>query len=112
MTTTKRYDFRVLQKGELWSAEVIRRASSEKVVVSTSKDGFATETEAQTWAVAEIALLLKKYKEKDRARSEKRKQVKMEQALIEKDRGEERPLREKSKWDLIKKATKESDASR
>jgi len=107
MTTTKRYDFRLLQKDDLWSAEIVRRVSVEKMVVSKHQDGFATEADAQTWATNEIAQFLKKYKEKNKVRSEKRKQNKIEQALLEKDKSAEKPVRVKSKWDLIKTSTKE-----
>lgn len=108
MTKTKKYDFRLTQKNNLWSAEIIRRASSEKTVVSKHQDGFATEAEAHAWATAEIAAFLKKHGEKDKERSEKRKQAKIEQALLEKEQSAEKPVRVKSKWDLIKKSTKES----
>ncbi len=109
MTTAKKYDFRLLQEDNLWVAEIIRRASSDTTVVSKRQDGFTTEAEAQAWAKSEITAFLKKYSEKDKARSEKRKQAKIELALIESDKVEEKPVREKSKWDLIKKSTKESD---
>ncbi len=109
MTIAKKYDFRLLQEDNLWAAEIIRRASSDTTVVSKRQDGFATEVEAQTWATNEIVAFLKKYSEKDKVRSEKRKQAKIELALLESDKVEEKPVREKSKWDLIKKSTKESE---
>lgn len=111
MTTAKKYDFRLIQEDNLWAAEIIRRASSDKTVVSKRQDGFATEAEAQAWAKSETAAFLKKYSEKDKVRSDKRKQAKIELALMESEKVEEKPLREKSKWDLIKKSTKESEES-
>ena len=109
MATTKKYDFRLLQKDSVWSAEIVRRVSAEKMVVSKHQDGFVTEADAEVWATNEIALFLKKYKEKDKERSEKRKQNKIAQAELEKEKSADKPVRIKSKWDLIKKSTKEAE---
>lgn len=58
MTQSKKYDYRVTQDKKTWTAEIIRRASSKKSVVSKSQDGFATEAEAKAWGEAELKSFL------------------------------------------------------
>ena len=60
MSTNKRYNSQV-RKDEtsgLWRAEILRRASSKRNVVSKTQDGFATEDEANKWAEAELVEFL------------------------------------------------------
>ena len=60
MSTNKRYNSQV-RKDEtsgLWRAEILRRASSKRNVVSKTQDGFATEEEANKWAEAELVEFL------------------------------------------------------
>lgn len=45
-----KYQTRVTQTDSTWTAEITRKVNVKKVAVSTSKNGFATETEAQAWA--------------------------------------------------------------
>jgi len=58
MTTNKKYDFRAVQNKSDWTAEITRRASSKKTIVSKSQDGFATEAEAKAWGETELASFL------------------------------------------------------
>lgn len=60
MKQSKKYDYRVLQDNDAWTAEVIRRVTSRVTVVSKGKGGFATEAEAQAWGQAEVEAFLKK----------------------------------------------------
>ena len=59
MKQSKKYDFHVIHDGASWSAEIVRRVSTKKMVVSKRQDGFATEEEAQIWGKAEAETLLK-----------------------------------------------------
>lgn len=60
MSTNKRYDFRVSadETSGLWRAEILRRATSKRSVVSKMQDGFATEEEASQWAESTLAEFL------------------------------------------------------
>ena len=60
MKKSKKYEYRVMQDNDTWSAEIIRRVTSRVTVVSKEKEGFATEAEAQAWGQAEVETFLKK----------------------------------------------------
>ena len=59
MSASKKYSYRTVQDNSGWSVEIIRRASSKKSVMSTTQDGFATETEAREWGEKEVVIFLK-----------------------------------------------------
>ena len=75
MKQSKKYDYRVLQDNDAWTAEVIRRVTSRVTVVSKGQGGFATEAEAQAWGQAEVEAFLKKT---NIGESEKRRAKEME----------------------------------
>ena len=54
MTATKKYDYRITQDDEQWVAEITRRATAKKTLVSKRQAGFATEAEAEQWGEALI----------------------------------------------------------
>lgn len=60
MSTNKRYKTLVSadETSGLWRAEILRRASSKRNVVSKMQEGFATEVEANEWAEKELAVFL------------------------------------------------------
>ena len=60
MSTNKRYNSNVSkdENSGLWRAEILRRASSKRSVVSKMQEGFATEEEANKWAEATLAEFL------------------------------------------------------
>jgi len=60
MRKSKQYDVRVIQDKTGWMAEIIRRVTTKKTVVSTSQDGFSTESEAQEWGQGEVKTFLQK----------------------------------------------------
>lgn len=55
---THKYDFRVIQVADSWKAEITRRATAKKTVVSKQQDGFASEEEAREWGERELKALL------------------------------------------------------
>jgi len=59
MTKSKQYDIRVSQDNTGWTAEVIRRVTSKKTIVSKRQDGFATESDAHDWGQGEVKLFLR-----------------------------------------------------
>ncbi|GIU19582.1 DUF3622 domain-containing protein [Shewanella sp. MBTL60-007] len=75
MTQTKKYDFRVVADGATWTAQITRRQTARKIVVSKSKQGFATEAEAQAWGETELKSflenLIKRNERKAKAREER-----------------------------------------
>ncbi|MCK4705558.1 MAG: DUF3622 domain-containing protein [Gammaproteobacteria bacterium] len=60
MKQSKKYDYRVVQNNDAWTAEITRRVTSRVTVVSKDKGGFTTEAEAQAWGQAEVETFLKK----------------------------------------------------
>ncbi|MDO8271578.1 MAG: DUF3622 domain-containing protein [Gammaproteobacteria bacterium] len=84
MAASKKYESRVIasvasegvaQQGvtKEWSAEIIRRATATKTVVSKAQGGFTTEAEAQTWAERELAVFLElNERNKIKSRNKKR----------------------------------------
>jgi len=73
MTKGKKYGCRIVKDGSIWNAEIIRRITSKKTVVSKSQGGFTTESEAQEWGNKELEIFSMKLKEQNKLRSELRK---------------------------------------
>lgn len=73
MTQRKKYDFCISQTKDTWNAEIIRRASAKKTVVTKTQDGFKTEVEATKWAEGELLLFTAKQSAQNKRRAEKRK---------------------------------------
>jgi len=73
MTKGKKFDFRVVPGKDGWSAEIIRRASRQKMVVSKRQDGFASEAEAQVWGEKELQVFSQNQNARNKKRAETRK---------------------------------------
>ena len=50
MANSKKYSYQLEQTDALWTAQIIRKASSKLFIVSKEQVGFATEAEAKEWA--------------------------------------------------------------
>ncbi len=72
MANSKKYSSRILKSESGWQAEILRRMTSKKQVVTKSKDGFASEAEAQTWAETELKAFLERLSEQSKERAAKR----------------------------------------
>ena len=59
MTQSKKYDCQVVQDNTGWSANIIRRVTSKKTVLTKSQSGFSSEAEAQDWGQKEVKSFLK-----------------------------------------------------
>ena len=59
MAKSKKYTYRLVQDNGSWTAEVVRRVTSKKSVVTKSQNGFATDDDAQAWGQAEVKSLVK-----------------------------------------------------
>lgn len=73
---SKKYTYQLVKAKAGWTAEILRRVTSKKTLVTKSQAGFASEAEAQTWAEAEVKVFLKNVNlskgKKRRAREQKR----------------------------------------
>lgn len=76
MKQSKKYDCRVVQDNDSWTAEITRRVTSRVTVVSKGKGGFATEAEALAWGQSEVKAFLKKT---NLGEQEKRREKKIEE---------------------------------
>ena len=72
MAKAKKYDYRIVQGDTDWSAEITRRASSKKTVVSKSQGGFASESEAKKWGEQALESFLESLAERNKRRSSQR----------------------------------------
>lgn len=71
MTQSKKYDYAVEYQENGWNAQIKRRVSSKKSVISRQQDGFSSETEAEAWGKEQLAKFLLNQKEKNKRRSAK-----------------------------------------
>jgi hypothetical protein len=72
MGKSRKYSTRVLQSESGWVAEILRRMTSKKQVVTKQKDGFTTEAEAQAWADTELQAFLERLSEQSKQRAVRR----------------------------------------
>ena len=72
MAKSKKYSSRVLKTESGWQAAVLRRMTSKKQVVTKSKDGFATEEEANNWAESELNAFLERLSLQSKERAAQR----------------------------------------
>ena len=68
MAKGKKYDFNLVLVDGSWTAEIIRKITSKKTVVSKSQAGFASEAEAQVWAETELKGFLQNQIERNERR--------------------------------------------
>ena len=59
MAKSKKYTCRLVQETDAWAAEIVRRVTSKKSVVTKRQDGFATDDEAEAWGLNEVKILVK-----------------------------------------------------
>lgn len=60
MKKSKQYEIRIVQDDASWVAELIRRVTTKKTVVTKRQDGFATESDAQAWGQGEVKAFTQK----------------------------------------------------
>lgn len=72
MAQTKKYDIRLIEQESGWRAEITRRASAKRTVVSKSQDGFDTEEAAKAWAETELKAFLETLQARNKRDSKKR----------------------------------------
>ncbi|ORU94915.1 MAG: pressure-regulated protein [Cycloclasticus sp. symbiont of Poecilosclerida sp. M] len=72
MSQGKKHNIEISKEGSKWKADIIRRASAKKNVVSKTQDSFKTKKEASAWAEEQLALFLAQQSEQNKRRAEKR----------------------------------------
>jgi len=60
MNKSKQYEIRIVQDDTGWIAEIIRRVTTKKTVVTKSQGEFTTESDAQAWGQGEVKALTRK----------------------------------------------------
>ncbi len=72
MAKSKKYDCTVVQQDSQWTAQIVRRITSTKTLVSKSESGFATEAEALAWGQKELKGFLQTLDARNKRRSKPR----------------------------------------
>ncbi len=68
-----RFDYRLVEKNNHWTAEITRKLTSQKIHVTKKKDDFITEKEADEWGRTELKRLVSKLNERRRLLKESKK---------------------------------------
>lgn len=50
MSTSKKFDIRLLEENGQWTAQITRRKTAKQTIVSKSETGFESEEKAKVWA--------------------------------------------------------------
>jgi hypothetical protein len=66
---SNKYNIRVVQDNTTWTAEITRRVTSKKILISKSQNGFKTESEAKDWGKKELSVFLNKQNERNKRHS-------------------------------------------
>lgn len=90
MAKGKKFDFRVVQDGTSWTAEIVRQVTSRKTAVSKSQTGFTSESDAQEWGEKELKVFLENLVERNKRRNAQREEVRAEAARREEVRNQQR----------------------
>ncbi|QYK01959.1 DUF3622 domain-containing protein [Shewanella psychrotolerans] len=88
MTQQKKYGLRVIEAEGTWTAQVTRRMTARKTVVSKSQKGFATEAEANEWGNKALQQIVENLMVRNERRAKQR--AERDQALAEKDAAAEK----------------------
>jgi len=72
MSISKKYDFQIFAEKDTWRADIVRRASAKKSIVSKTQAGFKSEAEAVEWAEKELGLFLQKQSARNKRQADKR----------------------------------------
>lgn len=72
MAQEKKFDYKVIQDGEKWHAEITRRVSARKTSVSKRKKGFESQEAAEQWGKEQLEVFLQNLQERNKRKAEKR----------------------------------------
>ena len=87
MAQTNKFEFQVMQDGDVWNATITRRVSARRTSVSKQKKGFSSEALATEWAKETLAQFLENLQEGNKRKADKRivRNDLAEKAKIEKE---------------------------
>ncbi|MGR5095143.1 DUF3622 domain-containing protein [Vibrio maritimus] len=72
MSENKKFTFRLTEKRNGWSAEIIRQVTSRRTVVSKREMGFESQELAQAWAEKELAGFIENQAKRNERKAEAR----------------------------------------
>ena len=72
MAKSKKFDYRITQEKSSWRAEITRRVTSKKTIVSKSQTGFTSEADAEQWGRQELESFLHSLKNRNKRHSTQR----------------------------------------
>ncbi|WOH39228.1 DUF3622 domain-containing protein [Thalassotalea fonticola] len=73
MAKSQKYSVSVVEQNDsTWCAKIERQITSKKKVVSKQQDGFASESEATTWAEQELATFISAQQTSNKRHGEQR----------------------------------------
>lgn len=72
MAQENKFDYCIKQNDTKWDAEITRRVSARRTIVSKQKKGFETQDLAQQWAKEKLADFLKNLQLGNKRKAEKR----------------------------------------
>ncbi len=78
MAKGKKYEFRVKQENAGWTAEIIRKVTAKRTIVSKRQKGFLSESEAQEWGESELKTILQSVHERNLQRAQQQEQKSVE----------------------------------
>ena len=65
-----KFNYRIVQDENSWTAEIIRKVTAKKTVVTTKQSDFVSEEEAETWAKKKLLSFVKELNEKRQQQKE------------------------------------------
>lgn len=78
MAKGKKYEFHVKQENTGWTAEIIRKVTAKRTIVSKCQKGFSSESEAQEWGESELKTILQSVHERNLQRAQQQEQKSVE----------------------------------
>ena len=72
MAQQNKFDYRIQQDGDKWSAEIIRRVTARRTSVSKRKKGFETQELAEQWSKNQLVDFLENLQAGNKRKAEKR----------------------------------------
>ena len=78
MAKGKKYEFHVKQENTGWTAEIIRKVTAKRTIVSKRQKGFSSESEAQAWGESELKTILQSVHERNLQRTQHHEQKPVE----------------------------------
>lgn len=72
MAQENKFDYRIKQDGNQWSAEITRRVSARRNTVSKRKKGFDSQEQAEQWAKEQLIDFIENLQAGNKRKAEKR----------------------------------------